>query len=631
VAEGLVGRRHDRGYADLAAIRFDYPYIASLEVTIDQAAHWAAFSYADANGLIVTTPTGQYIFDPALFRFDPKSDFRWILAPNARIKRKDRSQTSKWDKLIFIRAAAPLDLVHIKGGLFDGNARNNPPEWSAGEIVQVGEYRRSKDPVTQIDQLYACTKGGTTANQPHGSGDAINDGAVVWSWVAKASAWFGWEQSALLAVGVPPNQGFIREIRIEDALIQDPTADSCMIIAYSGDARNDLLTFKNIRSVSRNRTRADLIWFSRTNRVFIQDCHVDRIETEPDHPPSADGQHIFITNSSAKILDLAGYGQAYANYFKCALTNILVTERTVLGAMRFYITNSDFAWIDDGVVQRSPKTCISQSTIRLLYTARRNRLASVRFRFIDDANATHSLVNCVITVKSRDRGLFFDKLDLLSAFPNAERGDYAFNRQTETVWAWDHLDDRWVDLSTTEFAPGGAGIREAAAIAIDDQFRKEIVVESCIFDSLIHTSISANRIGKLVSRNNKFHGEIGFDLRRSLTYRSELVSEQDDFSRCRVAFNLDFADEHLILDLRGQYRSTLDFSVSNPNWNKGVHYSSRLIVLEAGPPVGGGIVGDTARLRVPGERGSIYEWRCIVSHPTDATWAPWAVVPELGN
>ena len=58
--------------------------------------------------------------------------------------------------------------------------------------------------------------------------------------------------------------------------------------------------------------------------------------------------------------------------------------------------------------------------------------------------------------------------------------------------------------------------------------------------------------------------------------------------------------------------------------------STRIGLIAAGPPTGGGIAGDRIRLIVP-PVGGVNEWLCTASHPTAATWVPHEAISRQRN
>ena len=63
------------------------------------------------------------------------------------------------------------------------------------------------------------------------------------------------------------------------------------------------------------------------------------------------------------------------------------------------------------------------------------------------------------------------------------------------------------------------------------------------------------------------------------------------------------------------------FETENSGWRGVALESSRVLLIDEGPPAGGGIAGDRVRLRRP-LRGQAYEWLCTESHPSEAAWIP---------
>jgi hypothetical protein len=174
----------------------------------------------------------------------------------------------------------------------------------------------------------------------------------------------------------------------------------------------------------------------------------------------------------------------------------------------------------------------------------------------------------------------------------------------------------------------GYAIGPDSAIAAARASLPQVIFEACEFDPRLEGCLSAYRAGVWQSKGCRFACR-GSAVRVATSegYLQHYTSDNDDFSAVRGAPFLIGSGEtgtencKLVLCQALMPMPAQAFEIENSGWQDVVLESSRVLLVEDGPPRGGGIAGDRARLRrpVPGEA---YEWLCTASHPSEAAWTP---------
>lgn len=541
--------------------------------------------------------------------------------------------------MIYITPRKSIDRVVIRGGHFDGNARENPPAWTPGERVEVDEFRRNADARTSTDRVYRCTSPGTTALSgagPQGNNAAILDADVVWEYVADTRSWFGWEQSSLVMIAAAEGVS-ISTVLVEDLLVEDPTADGVRVIANRPGSVVELFAARNIRSIKRFRPRADIIWYQRVRHSLITDCHVQRIETEPTGPPLPAGQDNLIANCVTDIFDIAGKGAENAALFRFFVTNLVAKRATYLGSPRAHFSNCDLMMRPtDGRVFGN-KTFMN-CHFRIQFDAAAKAWVPIRPSYLPEADTESRFTRCTFSGVSRDRGPYEATHALRNALPAAEQGDYVLNEETETVWAWDRTTESWVDLETSAFLPEGPAIRPVTVVPVDEPWARRLILDGCTFarDDFEHC-LMIYRCGMLVSTGNTYRSRGGaIATMTSGETRAEVRSIGDDFSGAANDLVIGHVPEssfcRILID--GIQYGAKPFRTAGSTWINARIASGRIVMIESEDELRGGLVGDVARLLPAAGEGWIsgtFEWLCIKSHPTQAVWIPNRTIGGSGR
>jgi hypothetical protein len=118
ISEWLVGKTHDRGYANLVAIQKDYPFVQSLQDEIDWVAVQSAFNAAPNQSLINFTSGRTYLLNNIVDVADKSLD---IDLTGATIK---MASNTVYNAFYFHATTGTLSYIHWKGGTIDGNKDN---------------------------------------------------------------------------------------------------------------------------------------------------------------------------------------------------------------------------------------------------------------------------------------------------------------------------------------------------------------------------------------------------------------------------------------------------------------------------------------------------------------------------
>jgi hypothetical protein len=596
VAEWLTGAAHDRGYGDLRAIQSDYPFVGSLNWTIDQTALRAAMEYADARDAAVFCPAGTYVVDVAeKDPFTPKSEQLFFLygeGPATVLKRKDRSQNSNHQRILYLIVRnGPCRFVGFHNLMFDGNARNNPPLWQSGEQVAAGAFRRTSE-----GHVYSYSAPGIIGETaPNSTAGSISDGSARAAFVdtiagVRGRTGFWWEHSHAVLVRVEESAS-VETVLFSNIWCRDPVADNLACVPdYSGSShRVRTLIYNNISCVDRNRSRADIIFGGYVEQVFIANAHCERLEFEESRPSPGRGIRN-LTNIRAEVLDLAGHddtghltfvnaNNVWANW--TALANMTCRFTNSMLRLRHGQSEDTARWV------RIHRGTFTDCVLRLPYQAETNTSMGLGFLYWpNDGEMRH---HCTF-----------------------ERCHFEID----------------ADSSITE--PRGYLIRGFSAVP--ETVRDERILElvECTFDPRIERTIFANNYGTLITRRCRFAArEQAVELRAVAGNRTEWFSYHDDFTAVAGASKI------LVGNATGSMRVHLyhegiedadaAFSTGSSSWDRAEFRSARLRWIDQGPPSGGGIAGDIARLKAP-VGGAPFEWICIDTDPTSATWKELRIV-----
>ena len=635
IAEWLTDGNYDRGYANLAAIQVDYPEANDLANTIDQVAHWRAFQHAVANSRTVWTPDGEYIFARHLFQLGIDNDFAWHLSPNAIIKRKDRTQISTWDRMLTITMGVGCANLRITGGIFDGNARQNPPPWSTSEAVEVGMLRRAVDSTTKIDQMYVCVTAGTTAGSgdgPQGTGTAISDGTAVWDWVSRTLG-FTWEHSALLFI-TPANNHTVNSVVLDSVTFRDPTADGVFVFANSPNTRRiKLFSASNIRfDGERNRRRPDILWSPEIDSVIINNCSLWQLECEHEQLPTRP-QKVTISDVTCRWFDISGGG--YATLMSIYMTNVVATEVTMLGSAEvMHAVNCDFVNRSDGqgTLVRTKRFVANNCTFRVPYRHGGSQFVTQGYT-ISGLLPTSSadkvfwhFKNCVFKRHLVDLGEFDSLTDLREFRPIGAAGEYALIG--EEIHAWDAPNSQWVNTAlAAPFDPvmGGTSFGQALTTDLD---RMTLIIEDSVYDSSLKRGVVNTTGGRHIYRRNTYKTPSSGIW---LGYLSggrilELTIESPTFEGVTAPLRLqNLADDGSMsfVRLTGEWNS-LDFSQFSSGWEipGRVRWYNERYARATSAPTGKAIIGDRV---IVGD--AIYKAK--TNHITAAEWSVEGQLPPV--
>lgn len=337
--------------------------------------------------------------------------------------------------------------------------------------------------------------------------------------------------------------------------------------------------FDQIVARGRTRPRADIIVYNGCELTLMSNLDVQRIETEFNRD-QAQRFSIFATNVRTDTLDLAGTREHRDDYYFGGF-NLHVRATLVLACLSATIASSRMKLRSDGRIIDVGEVVISDSELLLPYNEQERRAIPLSFQNRESTGAARvRFVRCRLQV---------------DAEPEVEE-------------------------------IGGYAVGPGSAVSATDPAPPRISFEQCEFDPRLEGCIHAYRAGLWRSKECRFACR-GSAIRVGTSdgYLQHYSSDNDDFTLVPGPSFLLGSGQRGTDDCRLTVCHALmpmpaeAFAVENDRWDRIAVESSRLLLIDRGPPSGGGFVGDRARLRQPVPAAG-FEWLCIESHPTAASW-----------
>ena len=636
--EFFEGGAHDLGIgattaADINAyfgMSGSFSSITTQNATIDFIAHYAAWQRGQETGLPVYTPPGVYIIGE-MFRIFINNKFHWFGAGASSIMKREPGIVASTLRMaildLSVRNDNTIDEVRIENLFLDGNARENPPAWSANQVVAVGDFRRNREAPGALDRLYQCVTAGTTASSggPLGTGAAIVDGTAAWDYLNETRRYTSFEFKPLIRIA-PTSSNFsrIRHVLCRDITMTDTIADGIML-PWQADVYSlrgvDVATFENVRTLGRERTRADIIMFSSVRKTFINNCTLFKLETEYERPPS--DEVIFISNSNIANIELGGdtaYSVAAQDAYRVYLQNV-ICERYMAAFGTQIAVGCDLGI--KGAAVNLGRRKISNSILRLdiLDTLEVNPIRY--WEFMAGTLEQHwSFSNVHFDWNVRQIQDVANAAAL--PFPEFQRSiwqtaPYAWNVETNTFWIWNATAFAWVDLGLAVFdLPAPAVFQVTSNISNTNAQRWVAEFENCTFRKGFDYNLVVDSAGTVRSTRNTFNADIAaIKIQRTLSDSScMLESIEDNFKAAAAPLAIGQSrvpNEGL---LRIVHAKTSEWG---PSWiSEHANAADMAIVsdrrFQAATAPTGGLRGDVVHV------GNL-EYTCVTTHPTAATWA----------
>jgi hypothetical protein len=465
-------------------------------------------------------------------------------------------------------AARPLDVTLSGGGslTIKGLGRNSVIRRKDG--TSTSNFARLLETVTEaggFGYLEICnlTIDSNARNNPTPAGD---------DWAFEHSADIFLNATASAPIGC---------VRFANLYLLDAMADHLSVGNEEGEGVTvGCAIFEQIVARRRTRPRADIIVYNGCELTLMSNLDVEQIEVEFNEPP-LQRVHIYAQNVRTRILDLAGDGPDDRIFFFCGV-NLEVTQQADLYGMSATISNSRLRLHEGGRIINIGDLRVTDCDLLLPFPQDQREVVPVTLEHREDGAPRISFVRCRFIV----------------------------------------------DAGPEVRAITGYAVASNSAVAAGGTALPEVVFEACEFDPRLEGCLSAYRAGIWRSRSCHFSCR-GSAVRVTTSegYLQHYTSDNDDFSGVQGAPFLIGSGEtgtencklvlcHALMPMRTQA-----FEIENSGWEDVVLESSRVLLVEGGAPRGGGIAGDRARLRRP-VPGQVYEWVCIDSHPTEASWAP---------
>lgn len=336
--------------------------------------------------------------------------------------------------------------------------------------------------------------------------------------------------------------------------------------------------FDQIVARGRTRPRADIIVYNGCELTLMSNLDIQRIETEFNRAP-AQNLHISATNVRTEVLDLAGWGEGdHDLYFNGS--NLNVTRQLMLYGLTATISGSRLKLRRDGRIINARDIHFVDTILLLPYDQQEREVTPLSFQYGDLSAARLYFVRCRFQV------------------------------------------DAGAEVRTI----AGYAVGPGNAVPASDRVLPQISFEQCEFDSRLDGCINAYRAGVWRSKECRFACR-GSAVRVGTSdgYLQHYHSDNDNFTGVAGPIFLLGAGErgtencrltlcHALMQMPAEA-----FAVDTNWWDRIVLNSNRLLLIDEGPPSGGGFVGDRARLRRP-IPGTGFEWLCTASHPTTASW-----------
>lgn len=337
--------------------------------------------------------------------------------------------------------------------------------------------------------------------------------------------------------------------------------------------------FEQIVARKRSRPRADVIVYNGCELTLMSNLDVQRIETEFNKPPAQE-VHIYASNVRTQTLDLAGAGPSERTFFFSG-ANLNVSREAMLYGLSAAIGNSRMRLREDGRIINAGDVRFTDTDLLLPYAQDEQAVVPLSFQHDEKLSPTRArFVRCRFLVD--------------------------------------------VGPGVGEIA--GYALGPGSAVAARGQGLPEISFERCTFDPRLQGCINAYRAGVWQSEGCRFACRgAAVRVATSEGWLQHYTSNGDDFSEVRgphfmIGSGLAGTDDcKLVLCHALMPMPATAFAVENSAWDSVVLESSRILLIDRGPPEGGGVAGDRARLRRP-VPGKAFEWLCTASHPTRAAW-----------
>ena len=326
IAEWLIGGTHDRGYADLAAIKVDYPSPAavSLNDTIDEVSWRQAFQVAKSfKRSKIKFGAGTYVFTQQASIFSYIQDGQTLLeiagagVSGTTLKRKT-------DAIPVATAHPGLPMITV-----------------AVSSATLGTFK-----------MHALSLDGNATGNP--LPDPLP--APYFEYV--------WEQSATFKLAALNASGKVNYCNFYNLHTTDPVADSIAPVFNDTGIQCQELTFRNITGDNRTRVRADIIWNTGVQNVIAEDCNVPTIECEHKTVP-ATPRTVSVTRCTAGILDIASEENDPGN-LSVEVSDCTATDAFWWAYTKGLVRDCDLRMNDDGSRINYPNvTEFRDCTIRL--------------------------------------------------------------------------------------------------------------------------------------------------------------------------------------------------------------------------------------------------------------------------
>jgi hypothetical protein len=370
-------------------------------------------------------------------------------------------------------------------------------------------------------------------------------------------------------------------VRFANLYLLDAVADHLSVGNEEGEGTTvRCAIFDQIVARRRARPRADIIVYNGCELTLMSNLDVQQVEVEFNKPP-LQRVHIYAQNVRTQTLDLAGDGPDDRIFFFCGV-NLEVTRQADLYGLSATISNSRMRLREDGRIINVGDLRLTDCDLLLPLAQDEREVVPLSFEHRDSGAPRISFVRCRFIV---------------NAGPEVR-----------------------------EIA--GYAVAANSAVAAGGTALPEVTFEACEFDPRLEGCLYAYRSGIWRSKGCRFtcRGSAVW-VATSEGRLQHYTSDNDDFSGVRGApFLIGFGEAgtencKLVLCQALMPMPARAFDIENSGWQDVVLESSRMLLVEGGPPRGGGIAGDRARLRrpVPGEA---YEWLCTASHPSEAAWTP---------
>lgn len=349
ISEWLKGGSHDRNYADLAAIKEDYPEVTNAGWTIDDAALARALAVALETGNDLLLPSGIYVRDPEAAAIvvkvnDGRSIHVFGAGPNSVIMRKTGSTTSDYKELLaFESDQGGARRIEVSNLRVDSNARGNP-------IPENGSRSYHEHCHDLVVRPRAGSPAGVACFHDLDFFDGMGDHISV------ASA----DQASLTV---------------------------------------ETLVCYNIVESHRERSRACIIWYGGCHVVAIANVRAYSIETEFGEAAARieHDMHVLLSNVHVEQLDVAAWPDISRKVF-WRVDNLVAASHTTLAYISGILTNCDLTIRRDGRILKPGDLRFVDCKIRVPYEPAINEVTGLQVHFVDGFDHVVEFHRCHFTV-----------------------------------------------------------------------------------------------------------------------------------------------------------------------------------------------------------------------------------------